>query len=148
MRNSSICLLLLLSACLLHGCKPKDAYRYDKYGMQRMAGAHTFKANCQQHYHGLITRDSLYSLNDTSIVISVLDKDIVEVAGTRLYIADEYTTSTNVVFVNDTGTYCGPSCHKVILYYNYNANTIDLTDGVYNVNYVDDKVISYTAPGH
>ena len=99
------------------------------------------------HYNGY-TRDSLYALNDTTIVIAVRDKDIVEVAGTRLYIVDEYTTSTNVVFVNDTGSYCGPSCHKVILYYNYNANTIDLTDGVYNINYADDVVTSYTAPGH
>ncbi len=142
-------LLFLLSACLLHSCKPKEAYQYDKYGMQRMTGSIKYQANARQHYHNNgFTRDSLYALNDTSIVLSVLNKDIVEVAGTRLYIVDEYTTATNVIFVNDTGTYCGPSCHKVILTYNYNANTIDLADGIYNINGVDDRVINYTAHGH
>jgi hypothetical protein len=112
-------------------------------------GTHSWSAAFQRHYHNgsLIINDTL-ALPDTSFLISVLDKDIVEVGGVRLNILDEYATGGTIVFVNDTGLYCGPSCHKITLNYNYNANTINLTDGIYNINYVDDTLISYNTTGH
>ena len=140
-------ILLLFSACLMQGCK--KPYQYDKFGMQRMVGTHAWSATFQRHYHnGALVIDSTHALPDTSFLISVLDKDIVEVGGVRLNIVDEYATGGTIVFVNDTGLYCGPSCRKITLNYNYNANTINLTDGIYNINYVDDTVISYNTTGN
>ena len=116
--------------------------------MQRMSGTHTWHAAFQRHYHnGSLVIDSTHSLPDTSFLIAILDKEIVKVGGVQLNIVDEYTTSGTLTFINDTGLYCGPSCHKITLYYNYNANTVNLVDGIFNINYVDDTAISYTAVG-
>ncbi len=113
-----------------------------------MAGTHSWSAAFQRHYHGSQVIDNTHALPDTSFLISILDKDIVEVGGVKLNIVDEYATGGTIVFVNDTGLYCGPSCHKITLNYNYNANTINLTDGFYNINHVDDTAISYNTTGH
>ncbi len=146
MRTLSFLLVLLISACLLHGCK--ERYQYDKYGMQRMSGPHTWHAAFQRHYHnGSVVIDSTHALPDTSFLIAILNKEIVEVGGIRLNILDEYTTSGTIIFMNDTGSYCGPSCRKVTLYYNYNANTVNLVSGVFNINGVDDTMTNYTTAG-
>ena len=146
MKKLSIIPFVIFIAFVLHSCK--QPYQYDKFGMQRMVGTHSWNATFQRHYHnGSLIIDSTHALPDTSFLVAVIDKDIVEVGGVKLNIVDEYATGGTIVFVNDTGLYCGPSCHKITLNYHYNANTIELYDGIYNINNVDDTVINYTTTG-